>query len=185
MQPQPAGSTALKAAILLAIMLAAASALGQSNETPTIDVAVGYERLHDARNGGDFGPGVFVAIEGTYHEWLAVVGRFDGTTSSRPARFFGDTAAGTGGYFAGAKFSLPRATLATPFVQLLAGIAQLGDHGYAFEALAFQPGVGVDLAVHRHIKLRLAADRRWMAGIQAASGATASVNALSAGLVVH
>lgn len=174
----------MKTAVLLAIVLAPALAFGQSNETTTVDVAVGYERLNGAR-GGDFAPGVFVAIEGNYHEWLAVVGRFNWTTSSQPARFFGDAAAGTGGYLAGAKLSLPGANLAVPFVQLLAGIAQFGDHGYSFAALAFQPGAGVDLTVHRHVKVRLAADCRLMAGIQAASGATASVKALSAGLVVH
>ncbi len=167
-------------------MLAPTPGFAQSNQTtPTVDVAIGYERLYDARNGGDFGPGVFVAIEGNYHEWLAVVGRFNGTTSSQPARFFGDTAAGSGGYLAGVKLSLPGANRATPFVQLLAGIAQFGDHGYAFEALAFQPGAGVDITVRPHVKLRLAADRRWMAGIQAASGATASAKAFSAGPVVH
>jgi len=185
MQPKRPNSAAWKTAILLAISLAPVSASGQSNQTPTVDVAVGYEQLHDARNGGDFGPGVFVAIEGNYHEWLAVVGRFSGTTSSEPARFFGDTAAGTGGYLAGAKFSFPGASQVMPFVQMLAGIAQFGDRGWVYPALALQPGAGVDLAVHRHVKLRLAADYRWMAGIQAASGATAAAKAFSAGLVVH
>jgi hypothetical protein len=185
MQPQPPDSAVSKAAILLVLLLAPASAFGQSKQTSTVDLAIGYERLHDARTGGDFGPGVFVAIEGNYREWLAVVGRFSGTTSSQPARFFGDSAAGTGGYAAGAKISLPKTHQLVPFVQMLGGVAQFGDHGYSYEALVFQPGAGVDLSVHRHLKLRLAADRRLMAGIQGATGATASVKALTAGLVVH
>jgi hypothetical protein len=185
MQPQNPDSGARKAAFLLAILLLPASALGQSDQPPTVDVAVGYEPLHDARNGADFGPGVYVAIEGNYRQWLAVVGRFGGTTSWKPARFFGDTAAGTGAYLAGTRLSLPRANQVAPFVQILLGIAQFGDHGSAYSALAVQPGAGVDLAVHRHVKLRLAADYRLMAGIQAAAGATASAKALSAGLVIH
>jgi len=185
MQGQPSHSTAWKSAILAAIFLVPVSAFAQSKQTPTVDVAVGYEGLHDVRSDGAYGPGVFVAIEGNYHEWLAAVGRFSGTTSSEPARFFGDTAAGTGGYLAGAKLSLPGANLVTPFVQLLAGVAQFGDRGSVYPALAFQPGVGVDLAVQRHIKLRFAADFRLMAGIQSASGATASARGLSGGLVVH
>lgn len=185
MQPQHPNSAAWKTAVLLAILLVPVSASGQSNQTPTVDVAVGYERLHAPRSGGDFGPGVFVAIEGNYREWLAAVGRFSGTTSSEPARYFGDTAAGTGGYLAGAKFSLPGASQVVPFVQMLAGIAQFGDHGSTYLAFALQPGTGVDLVVHRHVKLRLAADYRWMAGIQAASGATAAARVFSAGLVVH
>ena len=184
MQPRPPDSAVSKAVVLLALLLAPASAFGQS-DPPSVDLAIGYERLHDARTGGDFGPGVFVAIEGNYHEWLAVVGRFSGTTSSQPARFFGDSAAGTGAFVAGAKISLPRTHQVVPFVQMLAGIAQFGDHGYSYEALVIQPGAGVDLSVHRHLRLRLAADRRWMAGIQGATGATTSVKALTAGLVVH
>jgi hypothetical protein len=184
MQPQPPDSAVSKAAILLAVLLAPASAFGQS-DPPTVDLAIGYERLHDARTGGAFGPEIFVAIEGNYHEWLSVVGRFSGTTSSQPARFFGDSAAGTGAYVAGAKISLPKPHQVVPFVQMLAGIAQFGDRGYSYGAVVFQPGAGVDLSVHRHLKLRLAADRRWMAGIQGATGATASVKALTAGLVVH
>ena len=185
MQPRRFCATALKSALLLANVFLPLPSFAQSNQTPTVDVAVGYERLHSAATARDFGPGVFVAIEGNYRDWLAVVGRFSATTSSQPPHFFGDPAAGGGAYLAGTRLHVPGAHSAAPFAQILIGIAQSGDDHAGYPAFAFQPGIGLDVAVHGHVNVRLAADYRWMSGIQAASGASASQRAFNMGLVVH
>lgn len=185
MQPPTSCPATVRAAFLLAMCLAPASALAQSNQEPKVDVAVGYERMHSLRTDGDFGPGVYVAIEGTYPAWLTVLGRFSATTSTQPPHFFGDPSDGGGAYLAGTRLHPPGAHGVVPFAEILAGIAQLGDDHAGYGAFAFQPGIGVDLAVRRHVMLRTAAGYRWMAGVHAATGATTSATVLSVGLVVH
>jgi hypothetical protein len=128
---------------------------------------------------------MFVSVEGNYREWLAVVGQFSGTTSSRPARFFGDPAAGTSAFMAGTRLSLGAVHGLAPFGQILVGVARSGDDRRGYPALGIQPGAGLDLAVLEHVKLRLAADYRRLLGLNAAAAPKASQTVLGAGLVVH
>jgi len=185
MQPPTSRPATATTAFLFAICLASASAFAQSDPEPKFDLAVGYERVRSVRADGDFGPSLYVAIEGTYRAWLTVLGRFSATTTTQPPRFFGDPSAGGGAYLAGTRLHPPGTHAVVPFAEILAGIAQSGGDHAGYAALAFQPGIGVDYAVHRHVMLRVAAAYRWMAGIHAASGATTSATVVSAGVVVH
>jgi Outer membrane protein beta-barrel domain len=181
----PKSLRVLRTLFLISLWLAPATAPAQSNPGPKVDVAVGYAQVHSRDVGQDFGPGVYVSLEANYREWLAVVGQFSGTTSSGPARFFGDPAAGFSAYLAGTRLSVPTVHGLGPFGQILVGCARSGnDHG-GFAALAIQPGAGLDIAVHKHATLRLSVDHRLVFGILADAGATASARVLGAAIVVH
>jgi hypothetical protein len=127
---------------------------------------------------------MFVSIEGTYREWLAVVGEFSGTFAAATPAFFGDVAAGTSAFVTGPRFTARPLRGVGAFGQLLAGLGQSGGDHDGYVAIGIQPGAGVDVMVHRHVSVRLAADRRLLLGVGAASGAHTSFQIFRAGLVL-
>lgn len=111
---------------------------------------------------------MFVSVEGDYRDWFGVVGEFSSNSA----------------FLAGPKLTFRRVHGVVAFGQVLAGVGRTGDDQQGDPALFIQPGAGVDLAVHRHVKLRLGADRRRSA-LGATGVATVGQTVFRAGLVVH
>lgn len=152
---------------------------------PPVDVAAGYASLRNADIGERFPAAMFVSMEGNYRRWLAAVGEFSGTRANGSPRFFGDPHAGTGAFLAGPKVVYRGQSRLAPFAQLLVGVGSSGStQDGGSPAVAIQPGAGVDIAVRRHIALRVAVDRRELAAVRSARG-SASLAMMRAGLVLH
>lgn len=169
----------------LAVFLTASPARAEQNGDPPMEVAAGYMGLRNLTADRNFPPGMFVAIEGNYRRWLGVVGEFSGTLTEASPRFFGDPAAGTGAFLAGPRLMLRRNSGTAAFGQVLLGVASSGDADSGYRALGIEAGAGVDVAVYRHVALRVATGRRGLWAIRPASGASSSQLELRAGLVFH
>ena len=169
----------------LALTLLPSVARAQQNHLPPVEVASGYANLRNAEVDESFSAGMFVSVEGNYRRWLTVVGEFSGTFATGSPRFFGDPDAGTGAFLTGPKVTYRGVPRLVPFGQLLVGVGSSGDTRDGSPAVGVQPGAGLDVVVHDHVALRLAADRRQLLGIRNASGASTSLTVFRAGLVVY
>jgi len=172
-------------AVALALTLVPSFARAQ-DKLPRVGVAGGYASLRNAEVDQSFPAGMFVSIEGTYHRWLSAVGEFSGTFADGSPRFFGDPRAGTGAFLAGPRLVYRGVPRLAPFAQLLVGVGSSGNvREGGSPAVGVQPGAGLDIAVSRHVALRLEGDDRRLVGVRTASGASASLAMLRAGLVVY
>lgn len=152
---------------LLCVWLVPSLALAQSNQSPRVDVAAGYERLRGPQ--AETASSMFVAVEGTYREWLGVVGEFSSNSA----------------FLAGPRLTFRKIHGVVAFGQLLAGVGRSGDDHQGDPALFIQPSAGVDVAVHPHVKLRLGADCRELSVAGAAGGPIVRQAFFRAGLVVY
>jgi hypothetical protein len=169
----------------LAVFLTASPARAVQNGDPPMEVAAGYMGLRSLTADRNFPPGMFVAIEGNYRRWLGVVGEFSGTFTEASPRFFGDPAAGSGAFLTGPRLIAGPFHGTAAFGQILIGVASSGDGSSGYLAFGIEAGAGVDVAVHRHVALRIAIGRRGLWAIRPASGASASLRELRAGLVLR
>jgi len=149
---------------MLLVVLACAPAMAQ--DTPRVEVGVGYAYMRDKELDESFPLGWYADIAGNLNHWLGLVGEVGG--SYKTVDFLGDDLKLSVHTFLGGLRLARRGDGSTAYVQLLAGGAQskadiLGQSDKQTD-LALQPGVGLDLRMSDGMALRIGGDFRRIYG---------------------
>jgi opacity protein-like surface antigen len=160
----------LRTLIVATVILLAVPARAQ--DTPVVDVGVGYAFLHDKELDENFTTGWLASLSYNVSRSLALTGEVGGNRASFPS---GDdvpvdldltfqTLMGGFRFMGRGNDSLH------PYLQVLAGAVRSKvsvdgvDLGAADTNFAVQPGVGIDFRLRDNLSLRLGGDYRWIKG---------------------
>jgi hypothetical protein len=137
---------------LLAVMILTMACSASAQQTPKVEVSIGYSFLRLGGSGGVSQHGGSISIAGNVNNWFGIVGDF-GAYHSSPL----GVSLNTYSFLFGPRFSL-RAGKVTPFVQTLFGGARVnvsaGGSSVGTTPFAISAGGGVDLQLSQHIALR-------------------------------
>jgi opacity protein-like surface antigen len=144
---------------LLVATLAAAPAAAQG--PPATTIFGGYGWLHESGIGGspsvNYGKGWVVSVaQRMTPVWLAIAGEAGGqyrTTSAIETHSLY-------GFLGGLRIGLTRGSRLSTFAQVLAGVERFSSPGFSEAGFAFQPGAGLDVALHKRVAVRMQGDFR-------------------------
>jgi opacity protein-like surface antigen len=153
----------MRASIVTSILLVLSAARLAAQDAPALEVAAGYAFLHDQDSGYNFPAGWTASVAAHATSWFDAVADAGGSykTLSIPGdhpKFSVYSVMG------GPRFRLAHAGPVSPFAQVLFGVARAATTvvGVSETArdFAYQPGVGVDVALAPHLAARLEGDYR-------------------------
>lgn len=144
---------------LLLAMLPAAPAAAQGQPATTISGAYGW--LRESGIGGNpsvsYNKGWVVSVaQRVTADRLAIAGEAGGqyrTTSAIETHSLY-------GFLGGLRFGLTRGSRLSTFAQVLAGVERFSSPGFSEAGFAFQPGAGLDVALHKRVAVRVQGDFR-------------------------
>ena len=158
------------------------------------EVAGGYSFVYDNDARESFPAGWFVSGGAQFRTWLAAVGEVSGNYQSS-TESLGDATATTSlrvhAFLAGGRVGTPADRRVTIFGQFLAGAASESSRIKASgpgvnvdvrvieNDLCYQPGVGVDVAIGGHVRVRAGANVRF---IRTGGGTSREVQLLAGGV---
>jgi hypothetical protein len=149
---------------LAALILVVASSLPvAAQNAPRFELAGGYAFLHDEDSTYNFPGGWVASVAAPAASWLDAVAEAGGSykTLSIP----GDSPTfSVYSFMAGPRFRLVRSSRIGAFAQVLFGAARASTTvvgvSDTVRDFAYQPGAGVDVALQRHLAVRLEGDYR-------------------------
>ena len=160
----------LRTLIVAAVILVAVPARAQ--DTPAVDVGVGYAFLHDKEIDENFTTGWLASLNFNFSRTLALTGEVGGSYKTFPSgdEVPVDLDLALHSLMGGFRFMSRGNDSLHPYLQVLAGAVRAKvsvdgvDFGAAETNFAAQPGVGVDLRLAEKVSLRLGGDYRWIKG---------------------
>ena len=156
--------------IVAAVLLLAAPALAQ--DTPAVDIGVGYAFLHDQELDENFTTGWLASLNYNFSRTLALTGEVGVSYTTFPSgdEVPVDIDLSLQSLMGGFRFMSRGNESLHPYLQILAGAVRAKgsvdgvDLGASDSNFAVQPGVGVDFRLGHSLSLRLGGDYRWIKG---------------------